>query len=59
MSDSEIVTIPDDSLRSALLKQADLTKEKLEAVTELDLTDNNNVKDLTGLEHCSGLRTRP
>jgi len=58
----EVVEIPDQNLRKALISTlrlktgADITKEGLAEITNLNL-QYRNIKDLTGLAFCTGLKT--
>jgi len=58
----EVVEIPDPILRKALISTlrlktgADITKEGLAEITNLNL-QYKNIKDLTGLAFCTGLKT--
>jgi len=58
----EVVEIPDPILRKALISTlrlktgADITKEGLAEITNLNL-QYRNIKDLTGLAFCTGLKT--
>ena len=63
---SDIVDIPDDNMKAALNSalnvedsSADITKEQLESLTALKLTnsDDTHITDYTGLEYCVNLKT--
>lgn len=63
---SDIVDIPDVNMKAALNSalnvedsSADITKEQLESLTALKLTDSDDthITDYTGLEYCVNLKT--
>ncbi len=61
-TNSNIVNIPDENFKILLNETlgnteltADITKQELESITELEIGDEDEILDYTGIEYCSGL----
>ena len=61
--DSEIVYIPDANFKAYLNEKlgvedlsTDITKQQMEQIKVIELDENHNISDLTGIEYCSNLK---